>query len=143
MIYLLDTDHLSLLERGTTEGATIRARLALLGPDDYGITIVSYGENMRGALAEVADAKTPDQETRAFRLLRENLRFCSAFAIWDYTPQAAALCAELRKQKVRIGTQDLRIASVALSTGATLLTRNARDFSKVPSLRFEDWTVSP
>jgi tRNA(fMet)-specific endonuclease VapC len=141
MLYLLDTDHLSLMERGTPEGAKIQARLALLGPDDYGITIVSYGENMRGALAEVADAKTPSEEVRAFRLLRENLRFCTAFAIWEYTSEAAARCAELRKQKVRVGTQDLRIASIALVSGATLLTRNTRDFARVPGLLFEDWTV--
>ena len=44
-------------------------------------------------------------------------------------------------KRVRIATMDLRIASIALSQGLTLLTRNARDFSKVPGLAIEDWTI--
>ena len=32
-------------------------------------------------------------------------------------------------------------AMIALSQGLTLLTRNLRDFSKVPRLVIEDWTI--
>jgi tRNA(fMet)-specific endonuclease VapC len=45
-----------------------------------------------------------------------------------------------RRKQIRIGTNDLRIASIAVARNETLLTRNAKDFSKVPGLRFEDWT---
>ena len=40
---------------------------------------------------------------------------------------------------MRIGTQDLRIASVALSIDAVVLSRNLRDFRQVPGLRVENW----
>lgn len=40
----------------------------------------------------------------------------------------------------RIGTMDLKIAAIALANDATLLSRNLRDFGKVPGLRVEDWT---
>ena len=47
----------------------------------------------------------------------------------------------LRPQRIRVGTMDLRIASIALSRGLTVLTRNLRDFRRVPGLLAEDWTV--
>jgi tRNA(fMet)-specific endonuclease VapC len=34
---------------------------------------------------------------------------------------------------------DLKIASIALASDATLLTRNATDFRRIPGLRVEDW----
>lgn len=49
--------------------------------------------------------------------------------------------AQLLREKVRIGTQDLRIASIAIANNAILVTRNQRDFSRVPGLQFEDWTL--
>ena len=73
--------------------------------------------------------------------MRQSLYFCTAFAIWSYTPDAANIRAALLRQKVRVGTQDMRIASIALANNATLLTRNRRDFEKVPGLLFADWTL--
>jgi tRNA(fMet)-specific endonuclease VapC len=48
---------------------------------------------------------------------------------------------DLRKQGVRTGTMDLRIASIALSHDFTVFTRNTVDFGKVIGLRVEDWTT--
>jgi tRNA(fMet)-specific endonuclease VapC len=53
---------------------------------------------------------------------------------------AVVILDELRGQKLRIGTNDLAIAAVTLSTGGILLTRNAVDFARIPNLFFEDWT---
>jgi tRNA(fMet)-specific endonuclease VapC len=44
-----------------------------------------------------------------------------------------------RKQEIRIGTQDLKIAAIALANDALLLSANVRDFQKVPGLRVENW----
>lgn len=43
--------------------------------------------------------------------------------------------------KIKIGRMDLRIAAVALEHGTILVSRNTRDFRKVPALQIEDWSA--
>ena len=54
-----------------------------------------------------------------------------------------AVSRQLRKQRIRIGSQDLRIAAIALQHGFTVVTSNVRDFAQVPNLNIEDWVVPP
>ncbi len=45
----------------------------------------------------------------------------------------------LESQGNKIGDRDLLIASHALCLGATVVTRNVREFRRVPDLRVENW----
>jgi tRNA(fMet)-specific endonuclease VapC len=47
--------------------------------------------------------------------------------------------AYLASQGAPIGPNDLMIASIALANGLTLVTHNTSEFSRVPSLKLEDW----
>jgi len=53
---------------------------------------------------------------------------------------AAAEQFELLRH-VRVGTMDKKIAAIALTTGALLLTANRRDFALIDGLRFDDWSA--
>lgn len=56
-----------------------------------------------------------------------------------FEERAADQFTALRRKRIRIGTMDLKIASIALVNDALLLSSNLRDFSLVPNLRCEDW----
>ncbi len=43
--------------------------------------------------------------------------------------------------KLNVGASDLRIAAIVLEHNATLVTRNLRDFGRVPGLKVVDWTT--
>lgn len=85
--------------------------------------------------------KTREAMVRGYRLIESAMIYYNQFKILPFDEPSINRFNELRKQGVRIGTMDLRIAAIALSHDFTLLTRNAVDFEKVPDLRVEDWTI--
>jgi tRNA(fMet)-specific endonuclease VapC len=78
---------------------------------------------------------------KGYQGLRDVVNYLSKFKIFNYTLEAHDHFRELREQKIRIGTQDLRIAAISLSENSILVTRNYRDFSQIPNLRLQDWTI--
>jgi tRNA(fMet)-specific endonuclease VapC len=103
-------------------------------------SIVSFHEQVLGAQVFINRARNTVGIIRGYTLLAENLQAFSHAPVLPFDPAAAALYDDLRARRVRIATMDLRIASIALSRGLILLSRNTRDFGKVPGLVTEDWT---
>ena len=141
---VLDTDHVSLLLRPESrEGAALEDRLAALGGGKVATTIVTFEEQFRGWLAVIAKARRPDQLVTAYGRLQAFLGAFRQIPVLPFDADAAREFERLRRLRLRIGMMDLRIAAMALSRGATLLTRNKRDFEIIPDLQIEDWTVTP
>jgi tRNA(fMet)-specific endonuclease VapC len=61
--------------------------------------------------------------------------------ILPYTESAIARLAQLKALRLNVRLMDLRIAAIALENSAVVATRNRRDFSRVPGLGVEDWSV--
>ena len=134
---ILDTDHLSVLDRGGNRAAKLEE---LLEPRRHEIctTIVSVSEQLRGLLAQIGSARSDTQLIDRYARLSRRLDRLADYRIVGWTSDAAAKLTQLRRRKLRIGTMDLRIASIALTHDATLLSRNLRDFTKIPGRRVED-----
>ncbi len=138
MIYLLDTDHVSLSQRGHT---LVIARIQATGPSQIAVSVITVEEQLRGWLAAIRNATTSQARVTAYQRLRMAVEYFASITVLDYTLAADALVMDLRRQGVRVATQDLRIAVVALVHSATVVTRNERDFRQVPGLAIADWSL--
>jgi tRNA(fMet)-specific endonuclease VapC len=137
---LLDTDHLTvLMYPGSEQHDRLIQRMRTSTDSDFDTTIVNAEEMLRGWLAEINRRPTPQQQIPAYERLLKLLAFLRPFKLIALDQRAAAEFDRLRKAKVRIGSMDLKIASIALVRDALLFSANLRDFEKVPALRVEDW----
>jgi tRNA(fMet)-specific endonuclease VapC len=142
MRFLLDTDHISILQKQSgPDYAALIARIAQVPRADLAFSIVSFHEQVLGCNAYVAHAKTPADVVRGYQTFDRVLSTFAAAHVLPFDVNAAAVFSGQITPRPRIATMDLRIASIALSRGLTLLTRNSRDFSKVPRLVIENWTI--
>lgn len=135
---VLDTDHVVVLAESGPQSDHLKERLKASDDSEIAISIISVEEQMRGWLAEIRRSKDIARLIRSYGKLSTLLAFWRHCQIMPFDDKAAARYASLRKQ-IRIGTQDLKIAAVALANRAKLLTGNTVDFERVPGLDIEDW----
>lgn len=142
MKFLLDTDHISVLQRQSgAEYVTLAARLASQQPGDFAFSVVSFHEQALGCHTYLSRARTSADVAHGYSMLGRMLRDFAVAVVLPFDAAAAGTLDSLRGQRVRLATMDLRIAAITLSRGLVLLTRNIRDFGRVPGLITEDWTV--
>lgn len=137
---LLDTDHISVLRDSRSSlRSRLIDRLRACGDPSILPTDVSLEEQMRGWLAELSRRRAVSDHVPIYTELTRLIEFYREWPIAAFDDQAARLFESLRVQKIRVGSQDLKIASIALTRNALLLSANLVDFEKVPGLRVEDW----
>jgi tRNA(fMet)-specific endonuclease VapC len=140
-VVILDTDALSILLSDEDRLLPhLEARLKR-EPDRGRVTTVAcVQEALGGWMNYLTSARTREKLLLGYERLRVAVEKCSAMQILPYDIPALELFESLRKTLRRLGTMDLHIACIARTRGATLLTRNLRDFRQVPGLLVEDWS---
>ena len=139
-MYIFDTDHFSVLERGGGSAEKLIRRLGSLDDPELAVTIITYQEQIQGRLAYLNQAKNISQQVTAYNHLKNQLANYCKIPILDFDDSAAIEFHILKKKYRRIGTMDLKIAAIALSINAILLTRNNKDFGQIENLKIADWT---
>jgi tRNA(fMet)-specific endonuclease VapC len=145
-LWILDTDHVSLFQSGHP---LVTKRVQSIDPNALAVTIVTVEEQMYGRLNRIRRAKSPEDLSLAYFNLNRTLAYFQTIDVIDFVGEAslkenrvAADCyQEIIGQKLRVGTQDLKIAAITLSRQAIVVTRNNRDFGKVSGLQIEDWSI--
>jgi tRNA(fMet)-specific endonuclease VapC len=131
MIYLLDTNACIRILNGSSE--SLAKRLALTPPSRIRLCSIVKMELLNGAHRSSKAASNLQKLRRFFAPLK-------SFPFDDSVAERAALIrSELELQGTPIGPMDTLIAATALEHEATLVTHNIREFSRISTLRWEDW----
>ena len=130
MKYLLDTDTLIYVFK---RAGNCLARLNPQKDSDVAISTISLFE------LEYGMGKSDNR----IKMDSYVLSLCRRYAVLDFdraaSVQAGAMRALLHTHGTPIGPYDIQIAGIALANNLTVVTRNMREFSKVPQLKVENW----
>ena len=129
---VLDCNTISYYFRGDPQ---VVPRMQALRPADLGVpTIVEY--ELRYGLLRLPAEAAQSRLAALAQFLRpvQLLPFDSECAA-----QAAKIRVALEAAGTPIGPHDTLIAAIALRHQATLVTRNVREFSRVPGLQYVNW----
>ncbi len=135
--WLFDTDHVSLHERGSTP---LHARIASVPLGSIAVSVVTVEEMIRGRLAVLARRSEGETRIRAYAKLMETVVFFSSVPVVLFDLACEQKFQELRSRRLRVGSQDLRIAATALVNNLIVVTRNRQDFERISGLSIEDWS---
>jgi tRNA(fMet)-specific endonuclease VapC len=152
-LYVLDTDTLSLLQRGNQ---AICRQIAAHSNAEFAVSVISVEEQLSGWYTVIRQAKTKakiavlgavcDPNTkiaRAYTDLSACVESLAKLRVLPFNEQCIDQFEQLRTRKLSVRSMDLRIAATVLEFGGTLVTRNVQDFAQVPHLTIEDWSRSP
>ena len=131
MKYLLDTNICIYVIKKSPQ--KVFAKFRQLSVGDVGLSVITYAELEYG----VARSSDPARNRIALS------EFLAPLELLDFPIQVAPLYGTLRTALVRsgrmIGPLDLLIAAHALHLGATLVTNNLKEFSRIPDLKIDHW----
>ena len=136
--YVLDTDIYSLYRE---DDLVVAQNLAAHPPKDVVITVITVEEQLSGWYSYLRQSTKPADVAHAYKELTDSVRSLAKLPILTFSISAIGRYDQLAKMKLNVRKMDLRIAAIALEHNATLVTRNRRDFQRVPNLTIEDWSV--
>lgn len=138
MIAVFDTNYFREIAFGTPLSERIKLRAAEQRIELF-TSIVTVQETNSGWLALINSKKAGRDQINAYRRFQTTVTAFNTFDILPFDDEAATVFHRRQDQRTRVGTMDLKIASICIAHAATLLTRNIADFDKIPDLRVENW----
>lgn len=129
--YFLDTDTVIYIKNH--HPPQVLKRFSTLEPGAVGISVITYGELIRGA--ERSEYKQNNHQK-----LKQLIELIPVQSMpQDTGLHYGQIRSDLEKAGWVIGNNDLWIAAHARAVGVTVVTNNTKEFSRVENLSVENW----
>lgn len=135
-LYLLDTDHLTLYQQGNVGVVVgvVRHR-----GDQLAISVITVTEQLTGWQTALNKAKDQTRVELIYLRIAQAVESLASWTVLHYPLAAMSLYEDLKRQKLNVGANDLKIAAIALHFNAIVATRNKQDFARVPGVQLDNW----
>jgi tRNA(fMet)-specific endonuclease VapC len=133
---VLDTDIFSLYRRSDPE---LDAKIDAHAVHELSITVITVEEEVSGWYRLLRKVRGPGELARVYERLAEAIPVLARWPILPMPQSAITRYEMLKGMNLNVRKMDLRIAAIVLESGAILVTRNVRDFQRVPELQIENW----
>jgi tRNA(fMet)-specific endonuclease VapC len=137
-LFLLDTDHLTLYEMGHPQ---LSQNIARHLTDQLAISVITVEEQLTGWQRALNQARNDARREQIYRRMAHTVETLSGWHVLPLSVAAMSRHTQLIRQRLNVGSNDLKIAATALENNAIVVTRNLRDFGRVAGLSCQDWTV--
>ncbi len=138
-LFILDTDTLTLFRE--KDPLVCQRVNACSPPDAVAVSVISVEEQLTGWLSLLRRRLPRDRVAWVYEQMAVAAEDLSHFSILAFPKPAIVRYEQLKLLKLNIGRMDLHIAAIALEASGILVTRNRRDFGRVPGLMVVDWSV--
>lgn len=103
---------------------------------------LSVEEQLTGWYTRIRRTKKSALLAQAYERLTRNVRYLAEVpTILSFTEPAILRFEQLKKLRLNVPNTDLRIAAIILEHSGILVSRNLRDFQRVPNLVVENWSI--
>ncbi len=135
---LLDTNILTAMYAGNSKILTALDRSE---DPDVATTIINKVELLKGRMDFLLKAESGVEVLRAQAWFQETERLLEELPVVTFDSRSAELFDQLSQRSAlrKIGRADLLIGTIALVNRATLVTRNLKDFQRIPGLKLVNW----
>src|SRR5207237_9851663 len=111
-MYILDTDHVGILQRRTApEHQALWTKITAHPQSAFSISIISFHEQVLGWNVYINRARDQGGIIRAYAMFERILADFACAQILSYDQKASAAFESLKSQRIRVATMDLRIAA--------------------------------
>jgi tRNA(fMet)-specific endonuclease VapC len=119
----------------------VAQRVAAHRPDELAVAIITVEEQLSAWYTVRRRVKDRARLAQVYERFTQNIRFLAQVRILPFPENAIERYETLHRLKFGVRANDLRIAAIALDASAIVVTRNRRDFARVPDLQIEDWSA--